>query len=97
MRRIYVAGVLFCLMAVGAWLWSHAPVSVNAAIGGEVTWVVPPGAEVSEGSELVRVSALSGGEIAAARSKVSGVVRETCVRRGESIVSGTLVVRIEKK
>lgn len=97
MRKFYIAGILLCLIAVGAWLWSRTPVPVNAAIGGEVTWVAEPGTEVSEGSELVRISALSGGEIAAARSKYNGVVREACVKKGDAIASGAVVVRIEKR
>ena len=42
------------------------------------------------------VAALAGGEAVAARSKVSGVVRETHVRVGDRITSGAVVARIEK-
>ncbi|MCR5559118.1 MAG: acetyl-CoA carboxylase [Schwartzia sp.] len=97
MRRIYLAAALFLLTAVGAVVWHFTPVPVNSAIGGKVTWVIPEGSEVQEGTELVRISALSGGEIAAARSKIDGVVSETCVKKGDDIAAGVVVARIDKK
>ena len=97
MRKIFPAAVLFLLIAGGAVVWHFTPVPVNSAIGGKVTWVIPEGSEVREGTELVRISALSGGEIAAARSKIDGVVSETCVKKGDDIAAGVVVVRIDKK
>jgi biotin carboxyl carrier protein len=97
MRRLYLAAILFLLIAGGAVVWYFTPVPVNSAIGGKVTWVIPKGSEVQEGTELVRISALSGGEIAAARSKIDGVVSEICVKKGDDIAAGVVVVRIDKK
>lgn len=97
MRRIYLAAALLILTAAGGLLWRCMPVPANAVVGGKVTWVIPKGSEVREGSELVRISTLTGGEIAAARSKTEGTVSEVCVREGDSIASGAVVVRIDKK
>ncbi len=97
MRKAYLAAGLALLLFL-AWLLARPQVEDAAAvIGGEVTWVAQPGDEVTEGSELVRVAALSGGEAVAARSRSHGVIRETRVARGDHIRSGLVVVRIEKK
>ncbi len=89
----------FGVAAFLALIWQLLPapaVNATAVLGGTVTWAADPGEEVAEGSELVRVAALAGGEAVAARSKVSGVVRETRVRVGDRITSGAVVARIEK-
>ncbi|MBQ7515983.1 MAG: biotin attachment protein [Schwartzia sp.] len=97
MRKVALAaGLAFLVFLI--WLLGRNPVeNATAVIGGEVTWTVRPGDEVTEGSELVRVAALSGGEAVAARARWRGVVRETRVAPGERITSGTVVARIEKK
>ncbi len=98
MRRGYVLAAGLTLLLLVFWLFRQSQtVDETAVIGGEVTWAVQPGDEVTEGSELVRVAALSGGEAVAARARWRGVVRETRVASGDRIMSGTVIARIEKK
>ena len=98
MRRGYYLITGLALLLLCFWLFRQdQTVNAAAVIGGEVTWTVRPGDEVTEGSELVRVAALSGGEAVAARSRWNGVIRETRVAPGDNIKSGTVVARIEKK
>ena len=88
---------LFLLLFVGWQMLPPPTVNVTAVLGGDVTWVIETGAEVAEGSALVRVAALAGGEAVAARAKEAGVLREVLVRPGDKIISGRVVARLEKK
>ena len=97
MNKKIVAVVAFVLLAAGLLLLDDASGFQRAAIGGEVTWVIAPGTRVEEGSALMRVAALSGGEAVAARSGVRGVVRETTVTVGEQVKKGALVAKIKKE
>ena len=96
MRKIYFGGAVLLLLA--AWLLlSPDMAEEKALLAGQASWVIEKGAEVEPGSELVRVRTLTGGEIAAARAKDRGIVRETCVQAGDKLAKGTIVVKIEKK
>ena len=97
MNKKAVAAVAFAVLALGVYFLYDASGFQRAAIGGEVTWVIAPGTRVEEGSALVRVAALSGGEAVAARSGVRGVVRETTVTVGEQVKKGVLVAKIRKE
>lgn len=88
---------LFLLLFVGWQMLPPPTVNVTAVLGGDVTWAIEPGAEVTEGSALIRVAALAGGEAVAARAKEAGVLREVLVRPGDKIISGRVVARLEKK
>ena len=91
-------GIGLLLLLFGGWQMLPPPtVHVTAALNGDVTWAAEPGTEVMEGSEVVRVSALAGGEAVAARAKAAGILREVFVRPGDRIVSGRVVARLEKK
>lgn len=90
-------GFLAALFLAAIYLLQRPPViHATAVIGGEVTWVAAPGTVVAEGSELVRVAALAGGEAAAVRARAPGIVREVWVQPGEKIASGAVVARIER-
>lgn len=97
MNKKIVAAVAFVVLALGVLFLDDASGFQRAAIGGEVTWVIAPGTQVEEGSALMRVAALSGGEAVAARSGVRGVVRETTVNVGEQVKKGALVAKIKKE
>lgn len=97
MRKILWGVGFFLLLFVGWQVLPPPTMNVTAVLGGDVTWTIEPGTEVTEGSELVRVAALAGGEAVAARAKAAGVLREVLVRPGDKIVSGRIVARLEKK
>lgn len=97
MNKKMVAAVAFVVLALCGLFLDDASSVQRAAIGGEVTWVIAPGTRVEEGSALVRVAALSGGEAVAARSAVRGVVRETTVAVGEQVRKGASVAKIRKE
>lgn len=96
-RKILWGIGLFLLLFVGWQVLPPPTMNVTAVLGGDVTWAIEPGTEVTEGSELVRIAALAGGEAVAARAKAAGVLREVLVRPGDKIVSGRIVARLEKK
>ena len=97
MNKKIVAAAAFVVLAVGLLFLDDVSGFQRAAIGGEVTWVVTPGTRVEEGSALIRVAALSGGEAVAARAGFRGVVRETTVVVGEQVKKGALVAKIRKE
>ena len=97
MKKKMIAAAVFVVLALGVLLIDDASGFQRAAIGGEVTWVITPGTRVEEGSELIRVAALSGGEAVAARAGFRGVVRETTVVVGEQVKKGALVAKIRKE
>lgn len=88
---------LFLLLFLGWQMLPPPTVNVMAVLGGEVTYVKSPGEEVAEGSEILRVAAFAGGEAVAARAKEAGVLRAVLVRPGDTIASGCVVARLEKK
>ena len=96
-RKMVAAAAVFVVLALGVLFLDDASGFQRAAIGGEVTWVIAPGTRVEEGSALMRVAALSGGEAVAARAGVRGVVRETTVAVGEQVKKGALVAKIRKE
>ena len=59
--------------------------------------MVAAAAFVEEGSALLCVSALSGGDAVAARANARGVVRETMVSVGDRVKTGDLVAKIKKE
>ena len=97
MNKKMVAAAAFVLLAAGLLFLDNVSEFQRAAIGGEVTWVITPGTRVEEGSALMRVAALSGGEAVAARANARGVVRETAVAVGEQVKKGALVAKIRKE
>ena len=97
MERKILAATAFVLLAVGVAFLNDASTVQRAAIGGEVTWVIAKGERVEEGDALVKVTALSGGEAAAARAKTRGVVRETMATVGASLKKGDVVAKIGKE
>ncbi len=95
-RKTVAAVVAFlALAAVVAFLndWSRVQ---RAAIGGEVTWVAEPGTRVEEGSALVRIAALSGGEAVAARANARGVVGKVFAVVGAQVKKGDAVAKIDR-
>lgn len=97
MRRKMLVATAFVVLALLVALLEDASTVQRAAIGGEVTWVIEPGTRVEEGDALVRVTALSGGEAAAARANVRGVVRKTMAAVGVSLKKGDAVAKIGKE
>ena len=97
MNKKIVAAVAFVVLALGVLLLDDASGFQRAAIGGEVTWVIEPGAHVEEGDALVRIAALSGGEAVAARAKDRGVVRRTVTMVGAHIRKGDAVAKIGRE
>lgn len=97
MKRIMISAAAFVLLALGVAFLEDASTVQRAAIGGEVTWVIEPGAQVEEGDALVRIAALSGGEAAAARAGFRGVVKKTMATVGGAVKKGDAVAKIERK
>ena len=97
MNKKMVAAAVFVVLALGVLFIEDVSSVQRASIGGEVTWVIAPGTRVEEGSALMRVAALSGGEAVAARSGVRGVVRETTVSVGDQVKKGASVAKIKKE
>ena len=91
-KKTVAAAAAFLVLAASVAFLNDLSHVQRAAIGGEVTWVVEPGARVEEGGALGMVAALSGGEAAAARAKNRGVVRETMATVGASLKKGDVVV-----
>ena len=96
MNKKMVAAAAFVVLAAGLLFLDNVSEFQRAA-SGEVTWVMTPGTRVEEGSALMRVAALSGGEAVAARANARGVVRETAVAVGEQVKKGALVAKIRKE
>ena len=97
MKRNLLAAAAFVLLALCVAFLSDVSTVQRAAIGGEVTWVIAPGARFEEGDALVRIAALSGGEAAAARANARGVVRKTMTVVGASLKKGDAVAKIAKE
>lgn len=97
MNKKVLAAAVFVMLALGVLFLEDASRTQRAAIGGEVTWTIEPGTHVEEGSALLRVAALSGGEAVAARANVRGVVREMKVSVGDRVKTGDLIAKIEKE
>lgn len=81
--------LVFCVHTVMA----STGVEVRSGLSGEVTWVIPAGTDVSEGTELVRIATLTG-ESAAARAPKDGRVEQVMVHPGDKLSPGMVVVRI---
>ena len=84
MNKKMVAAAAFVVLAAGLLFLDNVSEFQRAAI-------------VEEGSALMRVAALSGGEAVAARANARGVVRETAVAVGEQVKKGALVAKIRKE
>ena len=97
MKRKWLAAAAFAVLAIGILFLQDAASVQRAAIGGEVTWIIEPGAHVEEGDALVRIAALSGGEAVAARAKDRGVVRRTVTMVGAHIRKGDAVAKIGRE
>ena len=97
MNKKMFAVAAFIVLAAGVLFLEDATGDQRASIGGEVTWVAEPGTRVEEGSALLRVAALSGGEAVAARASVRGVVRKTMVSVGGRVKTGDLIAKIKKE
>jgi len=96
-RRTVAMAVVFLALAAGVAFLNDLSNVQRAAIGGEVTWVVEPGARVEEGGALVKVAALSGGEAVAARANARGVVRKAFAVVGAHVKKGDAVAKIERE
>jgi len=91
-----IAIVLVCVLLGLAQLTAAASmIDEKTTLTGQVTWTVPVGQSVTEGSELVRVSTLTG-SAAASRATTAGTVQEVLVKPGDNVKSGEIVVRIAK-
>ncbi|MBO4852993.1 MAG: hypothetical protein J5477_05105 [Schwartzia sp.] len=96
-RKTVAMAVVFLALAIGVAFLNDLSRVQRAAIGGEVTWVVEPGARVEEGGALVRVAALSGGEAVAARANARGVVCKAFAVVGARVKKGDAVAKIERE
>jgi len=95
MNRKILAAIFFVCLTVGG---IHLAVAggltdVKSTLGGTVTWTVAAGTHVEEGSEIIRISTLTG-SAAAARASSAGTVREVLVRSGDAVQKGMTVARI---
>ena len=97
MKRMMISAAAFVLLALGVIFLEDASMVQRAAIGGEVAWLIEPGAHVEEGDALVRIVALSGGEAVAARAKERGVVRKTMTTVGAQIRKGDAVAKLGRE
>lgn len=93
-RKTILFVTLLLIAAVGIWTVSaNALIDQKAVLAGKVVSVVPAGTAVREGDILVRIETIAGGQ-PAARATNDGIVKEVLVKNGDSIRSGTVVVRI---
>ena len=95
MYKKILVGIIFLGLAVGG---VHFAVAggmreVTSTLSGQVTWTAAVGTHVDEGSEVIRISTLTG-SAAAARAAASGTVKEVLVHPGENVERGMLVARI---
>lgn len=95
--RFKILAVLAVILVLGAWTaMAGSLVDQRAVLSGTVQSVVAVGASVSEGTELVRVSTLTGSGTAA-RATHNGVVKEVLVKVGSKIKNGDVVVRLAEQ
>ena len=94
-RMLLIAGLGLCLLLGARTVMAGTLVDVRAVLGGEVSWTEQAGARVAEGSALVCIKTLTG-EAVAARSTVTGTVREVKVTPGTKIAPGVVVARVVK-
>jgi len=95
-KKKLIAIVLVCVLLGIAQLTAAASmIDEKTTLTGQVTWIVPVGQAVTEGSELVRVSTLTG-SAAASRATTAGTVQQVLVQPGDNVKSGEVVVRIAK-
>lgn len=94
-RMLLIAGLGLCLLFGARTVMAGTLVDVRAVLGGEVSWTEQAGARVAEGSALVCIKTLTG-EAVAARSTVTGTVREVKVTPGTKIAPGVVVARVVK-
>ena len=88
-------GILFVL-AAGYYKVNYVDVfEEKAVLDGQVAWSIDEGASVEPGSELVRISTLTG-QVAAARAAEAGIVEEILVRPDDKVEAGMIVARIRK-
>lgn len=95
-KKKLIAIVLVCVLLGLAQLTTAASmIDEKTTLAGQVTWTVPVGEAVTEGSALVRVSTLTGSAVAA-RATIGGTVQQVLVNNGDHVKSGDVVVRIAK-
>lgn len=93
-RKLLITALFVCLMAGGIHLAIAGSLTdVRSILGGTVAWTVPVGTRVEEGSEIIRISTLTG-TTAAARASVAGTVQQVLVGEGDTVQKGTVVAKI---
>ena len=96
MKKIGLAAVLAAVLLLGVHVVkAGSSIEVISSLSGDVTWTAAVGTQVSEGSEIVRVSTLTG-EAVAARAVENGSVSAVMVKPGDKIFAGQVVARITK-
>ncbi|MBQ9365730.1 MAG: hypothetical protein IJT82_08125 [Schwartzia sp.] len=97
MRKYIAAGFLIIVFAAAALLSRYVLIRQDAVMGGRVTWVIELGENVNEGDAILKVAALSGGDVVASRATAAGTVEEVNVKVGDNIKSGTMILRLKKR
>ncbi len=95
MYKKFLTGMLFLSLIVGGvhFVAAGGLRAVTSTLSGQVSWTAAVGTHVDEGSEIIRISTLTG-SAAAARASASGTIKEVLVRPGENVERGMLVARI---
>ncbi len=83
-----------CIFSSGYHMASaQSSVDEISALAGTVTWTAQPGTTVKEGSDLVKISTMTG-SITACRASSDGTVIQILVHPGESIKAGQVVGKL---
>lgn len=96
MKKIGLAAVLAVVLFLGIHVvMAGSSIEVISSLSGDVTWTAAVGTQVSEGSEIVRISTLTG-EAVAARAVGNGSVSAVMVKPGDKVFVGQVVAHITK-
>ncbi len=96
MKKFGLAAAVVLVLFLGVHVvMAGSNIEVRSSLSGDVTWTAAVGTQVYEGSEIVRVSTLTG-EAVAARAVEGGTVSDMMVRPGDKVFAGQVVARITK-
>ncbi|WP_196593099.1 biotin/lipoyl-containing protein [Pectinatus sottacetonis] len=97
-KKLLLAFIIGIGIIAGIYHMATAQSMINekSALSGTVSWTAVPGNNVTQGSELVKISTITG-STTACRASADGIVKEILVHPGEKIEAGQIVARIITK
>ncbi len=97
MKRYAYTIVLLALCLAFAWYHGASAASLieeTSVLNGNVSWTVPVGTQVKQGSSLINIATLTG-DASASRASADGTVQAVLVKPGDTVKEGEVVVKLQ--